>query len=52
MQKKEQLHKPKQNLKTQAHSWFTSKYSKKYNTDVMVFNPFNKLLYRNKKEKT
>jgi hypothetical protein len=25
------------------HSWFISKYSRKYNTEILVFNPFRRL---------
>jgi hypothetical protein len=25
------------------HSWFIRKYSKKYNTEILVFNPFRRL---------
>jgi len=52
MQAKDPSTKPKTAIQLQGPSWFVSKYSKKYNTDVMVFNPLNKLLYRNKKEKS
>jgi hypothetical protein len=24
------------------HSWFISKYSRKYNTEILVFNPFKR----------
>ncbi|HTB07674.1 MAG TPA: hypothetical protein VK806_12045 [Bacteroidia bacterium] len=29
-------------IKASNNTWFTSRYSKKYNTEVMVFNPLRK----------
>jgi hypothetical protein len=30
-----------------THTWLISKYSKKYNTEIVVFNPFRKLNKKN-----
>ena len=27
-------------VRANTHAWFISKYSKKYNTEIVVFNPF------------
>lgn len=29
-------------VKANNNTWFTSRYSKKYNTEIMVFNPLKK----------
>ena len=30
-------------VRASTHAWFISKYSKKYNTEIVVFNPFRRV---------